>query len=332
MKYYSNIPKGFQELIKKILIEEIRDVTVLSYNEEYIVFESTTEPEKIKDLVFLEQTFILLKFDKKNSDLKSLTNWFSTSTKEIDQILNSVNLKKRSFRLVGTSYRLSNREIQNLINKVRTNLKINNTNPDHDIRFVEKKDHSFIGIRITSSRESRDQFQFGSLRKEIAYMMLYLSEMDKNDIFIDPFAGGGLIPILRSKIHPYKRITASDIDISKMRIKIQEDHSLRNNIELLESDIHKISERGRQKYNKVVTDPPWGEIEKIRDIKGFYKSILDDIYAITDENAKVILLTPHLDIISKYLERRCKSIELLDTFFGFVSGKEVNIVKLIRLY
>jgi tRNA G10 N-methylase Trm11 len=52
----------------------------------------------------------------------------------------------------------------------------------------------------------------GELHPEIAFLMNWLSEPDKNDIVLDPFCGSGSIPLKRILHFPTKQVFAFDCD------------------------------------------------------------------------------------------------------------------------
>lgn len=330
MLFYSTFPKGFLNLITEILTKELHDLLILQTGNDFIHYQTSENINKITNLVFFEQTVLIFNFFP--VELKSFDNilsWFNDNQSKVNQVL--TNLEKNiSFRIVGTSINLDNSQINNKLKNVKTNLQLNNSNPDYDIRIVERKDYGYLGVRITNSREYIDTLQKGSLRKEIAYMMLYLSEIQDNDVFIDPFCGYGVIPILRATNWKYERITASDIDTTKITNKLNILNSKFNNFNVVQSDISNLKNKINTKYNKVVTDIPWGKINNIDNLKDFYFEILDTIYAICKNNSVIILLTPHIDIVNNYL--KINKMFIIDSIFkGEVSGRESNIIKLVSM-
>lgn len=326
MKYYSTFPIGFLSIVEEILLKQNNKMQVISKGENYLYYSTSLNKEDIERYDFFEQSFYIIKFfDKKNFQFKNQINWIKSNANILQKELNILG-KNKKYRIVGTAGSLGKEKIQEQINTINGMVNIDNSNPDYDIRIVEKGDHGFIGVRITKPREHIDDFQKDSLRKEIAYYMIYLSEVEKDDVFLDPFCGGGVIPLLRSKIGEYKKIICSDIDTTSLKSKLRRVGDI-SNLEIVESNINNLN----LSVNKIVTDPPWGFIQDIEDLKEFYFNMLDKFYNLTASNSIMILLAPHLEIIEEYVRDNSKKFVLCKTYKGKVSGRYSYIIKLNRV-
>jgi tRNA G10 N-methylase Trm11 len=329
MQYYSTFPIGFSDLVKEILLTKDSGVEIHSKGDNYIFYSSKLNIEEIKGCVFFEQSFYIIKFfDKKGYEFKNQIHWIKSNVKLLEDRLSVLGNNKR-FRMVGTSTWLDKSKIQEEIDNIYGLKCIDNRKPDYDIRIIEKEDYGFIGVRVTKPAEYSDSIQKGSLRKEIAYYMLFMSEVDKEDILLDPFCGGGVIPLLRKSMGKYKSIYCSDISIKDIRTKIEGDTNLQS-FEIIESDIYELRKKLETKVNKIVTDPPWGAMSKLDSIQKFYFDMLDIFYSISNPNSLVILLTPHIEIVNSYIESNKEKYTILNTYTGKVSGLDSNIIKLKR--
>jgi len=289
MQYYSTHPVGFSKICKEILLKEDSKVQISEIGSNYIAYNSELPIEKIKSFVFFEQTFLLVKyFQEKDKAFSNQADWFYRNASSVNYKLSNLG-ENRSYRIVGSSNSLDNSRIQTEINQLDNVVNIDRGGADYDIRIVEKENHGFIGVRITQPAEFAGYLQKGSLRKEIAYYMLYLSEMNREDIFLDPFCGGGIIPILRSQTAQYKQIICSDKSVDAVTQKVQESFNPVKSFKVIKSDINSINKRLQNKVTKIVTDPPWGLIEEFKDIDGFYKNILERFYNLLEPNGIVQL-------------------------------------------
>jgi len=334
MQYYSTYAQGFSALCKEILLKEDTKVQIHEVGESYISYTSNLPIEKIKSFIFFEQTFLLIKyFTKDNKDFSNQTEWFYKNSSSVNFKLSKLG-QNRTFRIVGSSNSLDNSRIQSEINRLDHVVNINRGGADYDIRIVEKNDHGFIGIRITHPAEFAGYLQKGSLRKEIAYYMLYLSEMKKLDIFIDPFCGGGIIPILRAKTRAYNKVFCTDKEIFSVKQKIANCYTPMKNLKVVQSDItnlyQNLKKYSQAKFNKIVTDPPWGLINKIDNKEDFYRNMFSVFNDITDNKATIVLLTPDLKIVEKLISISNTNFEISKVIKGKISGRESNIIKLIK--
>jgi 23S rRNA G2445 N2-methylase RlmL len=331
MKYYSTFPKGFLSLVEEILLKNKEKVQIITKGDEYIYYSTSCDVDEVKKYNIFEQTFYIIKYFSKSFDFKNQINWIKSNPELLSKELSKFGNTKK-FRIVGSSSFLKKSLIQKEIDRIDLSGFLDNKSPDYDIRIVEKEKHGFIGIKISSSSESIDKWQKNSLRKEIAYYMLYLSDISKDDVFLDPFCGGGILPLMRKDMGIYRKIICADIDTKYVKDKLKGVLRIKDFV-VIESDIDDLEKEMENgfKVNKIVTDPPWGYIQDIEDLEKFYYNILDKFYTLTINQSLVIILTPHFDIIRKYIKENADRYVLLCTVNGQVSGTNSYIIKLRRL-
>jgi tRNA G10 N-methylase Trm11 len=174
----------------------------------------------------------------------------------------------------------------------------------------------------------------GELRPEIAYFMNWLSEPEKNDIFLDPFSGYGSIPLRRALSFPVKKIYAFDYDnnminIIKNGIAKKRSLSKMNNIIIKQVDIkHLDKELSQESIDKIVTDPPWGSYENVEmGIENFYTLMLSKMEKVLKNNGIIVLLTGRNIEIEKLLGTST-NISIEQKYNVLISGKKASLVKL----
>lgn len=331
-KYYSQFPQGFTELVSKISNLKIKG-NILSISDDYLFWESDLVPEQVSKIDFLETSFLVINTFDKAYGINNQLAWINNNLRAVESFINNINIfKHASFRVVvsqvGKHSSIYNNELSKLESKLGKTIKIEKGSPDFEIRMVEKKDFGFIGVRISKTREYIDNFQVNSVRKEIAYYMNFISEPNKNDIFIDPMCGGGIIPILRSKMGNYKKIVACDSRmnhfIGKVRI-IRKQGIIIPRVEYYEIDFKNIPQKIKFKFNKVVVDPPWGIIQKIKDINKFYRDMFKMFEQICEKRATVVILVNDEQLIRANIT---DAFEICEVYKGLVSGREASIIKL----
>jgi tRNA G10 N-methylase Trm11 len=331
MQYYSTYPVGFSEICKRILIEKEPQVKIEEIGDNYISYSSNFDIYKIKELLFFEQTFLLVRyFKEEDKGFSNQIDWFDRHSSSVNFKLAKLG-ERTSYRIVGSSNILDNSRIQSEITSIERSVRIDRGNADFDIRIVEKEDHGFIGVRLTKPAEYADYLQKSSLRKEIAYYMLYLSEMKPSDVFLDPFCGGGIIPLLRSQSGSYKDIVASDVKTEGITGKLNQIRSKIKNFQIISSDINEIGSKIDNPVNKIVSDPPWGLIENYEDIEGFYKNMLDQFFNILEANGIIVLLTTQIESVKEYVSNNAGKFEVVEEVRGKISGRESHIIKMVRL-
>lgn len=327
-QYYSTHPEGLTSIISEILRKTSKTDKILHEGNSYILYTSTKKPEEIAQLKYLELSFLTVDFFTKNFKIPDLIKYTKNNTNKIIEISHHLAKKNSTFRIItsqsSTDKNNYNPDVKNLENLLSKNLKIDRGHPDYEIRLVEKNSYGFIGIRITKPAEYIDEFQKGSLRKEIAYILNYLSNPSQEDIFIDPFCGGGIIPILRSEMAQYKKIIASDMNTSLLKDKLIK---TRMNIPNLIIESNELSSLNPENIsvNKIVTDPPWGMMESVPNIQEFYKKMFLDFIRISRENTLIVLLSAQNNIIKNILKENSNILRLEKEIPIKASGRDTYI-------
>jgi tRNA G10 N-methylase Trm11 len=115
----------------------------------------------------------------------------------------------------------------------------------------------------------------GELRPELANLLCWISDPNKKDVFLDPFAGSGAIPIERAKAFPYQKIIASDINADLFDKLKKRFHKTTNKITIGKWDALHLTALIDESIDKIVTDPPWGLFSHQEiDLKAFYTNML----------------------------------------------------------
>lgn len=150
--------------------------------------------------------------------------------------------------------------------------------------LVERRDATVKYLAWRIPRQRRDKPARGNLSPELSYLLITASNPANNDVFLDPFAGSGALPLARAAL-PARQIIASDID---------------GGFELLSSGAPKIAKYRRDFFgatafddlraNVIVTDPPWGEHDEVPD--GFLGELAHRFRALlsADQGARLVVL------------------------------------------
>lgn len=330
--YYSQFPTGFSKLVTEIL-PKVTDGKVDKIGDDFILWESNLSPAQISKLDFVEVSYLVINYFEKDFKILQQIDWINKNKAKLVSIIHNIDIfKKSSFRVVvsqvGKHSSIYNSDMAKMEKQLSSAIKINRGQPDYELRLIEKKDYGFIGVRVSKTREYIDDFQVNSVRREVAYYMNYLSEPHKNDVFIDPMCGGGMIPILRSKMGGYKKIVACDSRMNNFRSKLR---ILRkqgiqfSNFEEYECGIKEVTNRIKYKVNKIVVDPPWGVMQKVKDLDKFYQDMFKVFESICDKDATIVLLVNNEQLI---IDNVTDKFEVRGAYKGLVSGREANICKL----
>lgn len=327
-QYYSTFPEGLVKVIKKIIIEGKYADEVINEGSSFVVYSTNKKPEEISKIQFFETTFLLVEFFNQNHYISNQIRWIANNPNKVFVISKSISRKDPTFRVVESRNSGDKKKYVSQIKKVEMMLSqkiaIDRGHPDFEIRLVEKSDYGFIGFRITNPPEYFDLFQRGSIRKEIAYVLNYLSNPERDDVFIDPFCGSGIIPLLRSQMAAYSKIIASDRDTSFLKDKMQSLNIKKNNFIVKRSNIETLK-LDNTLVNKIVTDPPWGLIQAIPDLDKFYQETLRKFLDICTSNARVVIISSSEYSVLRGIKCFGGTIRLVEKLAIKASGRKTFI-------
>lgn len=333
--YLSYYPKGFQPVVEKALKSVISDADVLYLDETIIAYKTNASWKAIAKLTFFSTSFTLFELfsDPKFNQIRHMLKWAHHS-REFYKKLKSFGHKNTTFRIVASGKDIDKkrfhseiRDLERLIQQ-RYRLTIARGTPHFEIRFIEKNNIGFVGIRITKPQEQRTPKH--SLPFPIASFMIYLSEPNKSDTFLDPFAGSGTIPILRAKYYPYSEVIASDKSLNHLRPRLRKEPTHYDNFTVIESSIQKLTAKLGKQVNKIVTDPPWGRMEQIKDEDELYLQIFSIFQEIVTSEGLIVLLTQKEFVIDSILAENKIHFHLIRKLEVKVSGRTSFVYKIAK--
>ncbi len=302
MNYYaSTFISGFQEVVEKELKKRFKDIEIQILLDGFVTYRTSATFDKIQQLRFLNNSFILLSILKKDNKkpealvLQLLKNADFRRARVVST-LPFVNLFRITISQENQTLAISPKILEtaeSFISK-EFRLRIHKTRPDIEFWFsIRREGVCFFGARITPlGRTKVRKYEEGELRQELAHLLSILSEPKKEDILLDPFAGSGAIPIERTKGFPFQKIYAADIDSYKAKA-IREKVKLKKlKIQFLHEDALTLPSIEDKSITKIITDPPWGEYEPRpeEDINGLFESMLENFSRVLRDNGIVVLL------------------------------------------
>lgn len=163
---------------------------------------------------------------------------------------------------------------------------------------------------------AREKFEKGELRRELAYFLILLSQPQKEDVVLDPFAGSGAIVLSRVSHFPYKAMTGGDIKSEKVEDLKKKTRWGYPKIKIEKVDALKLVDIDDNSIDKIITDPPWGEFEKPQeDMINFYRQMLAEFFRVLRPEGKVVILVG-----------RNSGFEMALTDSNFLVEKKLNVL------
>ncbi|MDD3647703.1 MAG: hypothetical protein PHS44_04355 [Candidatus Dojkabacteria bacterium] len=334
--YLSFYPKGFETVVEDVLQRVCRDLKIKYNKAGRVLFETNIRWESISRLSHFDASFLLINYSSKpeTKDLAHLFSW-AESNKTFFKFIQDYAKGKLSLRVVDSSPNYPKSHFRKVKLRVEDKLrrlygiKIDLAHPDSEIRFIEREDFGFVGIRVSKPPQYKRRNYRDRLRPDIASLLIELSEPRKSDVFLDPFSGSGIIPSLRTKLGPFHKVYATDRYILKTEFMVEKGE--KSYVKIIQSDYKHLDKHFDKSISKIVTDPPWGAIETNLDIEAFYRKLFTQFIRICAKRALVVLITSQVEIMKNILDYNKESFYLENCIDTEVSGREASVFKIRKV-
>lgn len=321
-RYFSTSTSGLEPVIEGLLEKILRNVKVELLLDGLVVYSSESPPDTIKRIRFFNNSFVLFRFFPDKSHV-SVEKMMTTIAKEGVKTGFRIPSNIRTFRVVTScenkSVSVNPRlmiEVEKVIGR-QFRLRVDRSKPDAQFWFLARSEGcGFFGMRLTQHPDFGKVLAKGELRPEITDVMCILSEPNKDDIFVDPFAGSGAIARARIN-YPHSKIMAGDIDP--------------NNNKIIKLDATKLESFDDESIDKIVTDPPWGLFDEKVDIKNLYPKMLDSFCRVLRKNGIVVILVGDREYFETLLENFKDKFQLKQKLHILISGKKAGIYALSKI-
>lgn len=309
-------------MVETWLKDNVQDVRIEKLLDGLVIYETSVGLNTVRSFPIFSNSFVLLK----KFEETSLPSFDFSLNKEITR-------GYRTFRVIISKENQITGIDKNKLGKYEkyihqgSGLSVDRTSPDTEIWITFRREGlNLIGFRITKNPNLEKVLHKGELRPQLAYILNYISEPDKNDIFLDPFAGYGAITKSRLEHFPAKEIIASD-----------KDESLFLNLkQILKServehwDALALDELKSNSIDRIVTDPPWGIFIKTENIEDFYVKMLEEFGRVIRFEGILVILTAQKELFDKLLKNSTKFSQI-EKWDILVSGKKSSIYKLKKI-
>ncbi|HBU06548.1 MAG TPA: hypothetical protein DEB09_00515 [Candidatus Magasanikbacteria bacterium] len=335
--YYSTFVSGFENAVKDFLIKSLDKTKIVLLLDGLVVYTTTTDVNKVKELRFVNNTFILIKeFSDKNLSLDLMLNELVNNAKLNIPVLS---VRQKTFRIITSKENqlsaVDNTLLIKLEEKIKYFTKYRTNRKKPDIEFwilLRSEGRGFFGMRITHNHDSAKSLQQGELRPEVTNILCQLSDMNKTDVFLDPFVGSGAIPIERVKINKYTRVIATDNDkklVNYLQTNVQR---MNLKIEVYNGDALVLPSIANNSIDKIVTDPPWGIFNKKSEseLNIFYTQMLQSFFRVLKPGGVAVVLLGQRELFLDLLKDFTDKFILEQNFSVLISGKKAGVYKIIK--
>jgi len=334
--YFSTFASGLQEIIAQALPE----ARILQLLDGLVIYESNRPLQQVTNLRLFNNTFIALYPVQQlpSGGLHQLLQRVMQKPNDL-RIPGWAVKKARSFRLMASRENQTISIKRELLERLesffshRLRLRVNRSKADVEVWFIERSEGlGLVGLRVTRNPALEKKLRKGELRPELAHCLCLLSEPQGRDVFLDPFAGSGAIPLERANNFPYRRIIAVDQDesaVTALGRRLPRDER----IQTFAADARRLTSLTDGSIDKIVTDPPWGFYEERRaeTLSDFYGETLTEFARLLRDDGLLVVLMGQKERFEEALAGCADRLALLGKWDILVSGKKAAIYKISKL-
>ncbi len=335
MNYVGTFISGFEKYVEKLLKNSIKDINIINLYDGLVIFNTS---EEIKRLPFLNNIYILL------NKVSVKHNNFDNNIKEVVKfnidfacLKKFINGNKRSFKIKAFNenqptkfdYRIVSKIENDIKNKL--SLRVSN-NPEYEFVIQQRSEGIILFmLKITNNRLTEKDIAKGSLRPELSYLLISMSDLQNTDIVLDPFFGSGSIPKTIVKHFKYNMCFASELNHDCVE-KLKKEYKNNNKkLYIKEKDATKLDCFENEFVDVIITDPPWNIYNKDEtiDYVDFYKKVLKEFNRVLKKSGRAIMLMGNKEDFEKALSQ-LDCFKTSEKISILVNGKKANIYSLIK--
>ena len=338
--YASSYISGFGKPVEAILKSKVKDVVIIKRLDGLLIYQTKQEFSQLQLPCFNNTYQVLAMADtKSNIPYNAAVKGFIANTElQLTGIQSNINiLVNKSFKILpfdGNSPTGINFDIiKSLENKIERalNLKVGLKKHDFDVFLLRRREGVFLVLfKLTYNRITEKNLAKGALRPELCYILSWISDLNQNDIIIDPFCGHGSIPKIIAKYFTYNMLFASDMDellITKFKNEFKKN---KKKLFIKRRDALNLAYFEDGFFDKIITDPPWNLYNsKNEDFSLFYKKMFNEFYRILKPNGICTILMGNQVEFKKALNAR--NFKTLEIYRILVNGKKANVYKLMKI-
>jgi 23S rRNA G2445 N2-methylase RlmL len=323
--YYAQTMPG----VEKIAWLEIRSRLPKAHLEQYLFakeqngivqFSYEGSPADTLQLRTAEDVFLqalsLPKVQRTRQDLTLFSNQIATAESVGRAVNQLMRLRQYSrpptYRVIGRQYGKFGYERWQLVKAVLEGLarrypKWTPVADDSQVEFWANLlgSHFLLGLRL-SNRAMRHRFTNkvelpASLRPSVAAAMVWLTDPQPDDVFLDPLSGSGTLLMERIQAAPYRQLLGGDILPDRVQATRQNVPARQGDapISIRQWDAQQLP-LDDASVDKVATNFPFGkQISAPAELPGLYMGILRELQRVVRPGGRIVLLSSEYDLVKE---------------------------------
>jgi len=320
IRYYATNIIGLEDVLWREIQAKLYDVNLIEKKKGRISFTYAGEPKELLGIRSAENIYVYVGvisgLSRSRNSLGEIFRHVSNYNLEIPlrihkELHGGKGKKSLSFRVVSSmtgrhNFRRIDAQLamESALTK-KYGWKLTLDSPTIEFRLDLEEDTALIGIRLTDERIKRWKYKVShvpaSLNPSVAYSMVFLSEPNPLDIFVDPLCGAGTIPIERAYFGRYNMIIAGDIQQNSIESAKNNIESSRKKINLIQWDVNFLPIRDRS-IDKVVCNLPFGkQTGSQAENKKLYVSFFKEVRRVIRPQGRCVLLSGDHNLVDSII-------------------------------
>lgn len=336
--YFSTFTSGLQEVIQAALRQQPGAVSIELLLDGLVLYQADASAQHIQALRFFNNSFLLLQKFEQLPAVKPVEYMMQAVLKKpqnIPGVPRQLLQNAAHFRIVTAhqnqmvSVERARLEALEKFFSFRFKRRVSRSKPDLEVWFLSRSEgYGFVGVRFTRTPDYKAHK--GELGRELAHMLCWLSQPRAADLFLDPFAGYGAIPLERAVAFPYREVMAVEKE-APLFAQLQARAQGQERFTVKRADALNMGFLNDQTVDKIVTDPPWGfyGFQDV-DLEQFYFQMLQEFSRVLKQDGRMVILTARKEVFEAVLAR-FGDLVVGPRYDILVSGKKAAIYVLQRL-
>lgn len=312
-----------------------------------IVFQYSGNPKDLLSLRTAEQLFLVIKhipnMTHSRSSLTTIRNSltrfnFGEALTCCRQI--GIRLRKRiPFRVISRMSGFRNfqkRDLQQVIERVLIDRgwQLTQSNSGLDVWTEVHGQDAYISIRLSkpdmAQRSNKLARMPQSIKPTLAYSMVWLSQPQSNDIFLDPMCGAGTILLERAFAGRYRYLIGGDISKDALNATVRNFGRQHQPRQFFHWDTQSLPLQPNS-VDKIVCNLPIVERnENTSQLTNLYRKCLVQFETVLKNGGKMVLFTLHPSLLDKILKQQ-KSLKTRQQVSIDLRGKRGKIFVIHQL-
>jgi len=308
MKYIAKISLGFKDLISESAPKFLKGAGCFNFYRDLAEFEYGKEIADVLKYPLFSTIFIVLyKFSQEETSFRKMSEKLLSESIDIKRAVsffkNALTFRVRYYTEKGLvsvdDYTKGNDE--KYIHK-HTGLKSNKLDSDVEFYYISRHDkQNYFAVRLGKAADSEKQ-KAGEIKLDVAYAVAYKSDIQKNDVILDPFSRYGVLPFCISKFYKDVKVYAGDYEsnmVSAMKERGKRTMGRQPLITKINpSDMVNIE---NETINKIITEMPSAKYENAT--AKLYLDFLKEALRVIKPNGSIYLLVQEPELLNDAIKQ-----------------------------